>query len=154
MKTSSSRPTVTKKFHIEVPTHTYQSGPSIFKIYFGEHYLIWKGKSMLQACQMTAEGIERYIRLLKNDETDYLYHVCNHIKRTRCIKATVEVLENEFMKGESTVINVYKMLMAEQKYLDKAKKDPMCLNNNAQAYISQWMPQKDVDRFLSHQKHE
>lgn len=148
MKTSTFKPTVTKKFHIEVPTNTYESVPSVFKIYFGSHYLIWKGKSLLQSCQIVAEGIERYLRMLKNDEADYLYHVCNHIKKTRCIKATVEVLENEFMKGESTVINTYKMLMAEQKYLDKAKNDPLCLNNNEQAYISKWMPPKEVEKFL------
>lgn len=148
MKTSTSKPTITTKFPIEVPTHRYESSPSVFKVFFGEHYLIWKGKSLLQSCQFLAENIERNIRLQKNDETDYLYHVIKHIKKTRCIKATIEVIENEFMKGESSVINAYKMLVAEQKYLNKAKKDPLCLNNNAQAYISKWMPQKDVDKFL------
>lgn len=148
MKTSTSKPTITKKYPIEVPTQTYESVASVFKIWFGKHYLIWKGKSLLQSCQFIAENIERYIRMQKSDETDYLYHVCNHIKKTRCIKATVEVLENEFTKGGSTTVNAYKLLVAEQKYLNKAKKDPLCLNNNEQAYISKWMPQKDVDKFL------
>lgn len=149
MKTSNNKPTITTKYPIEVPTQTYGSVASVFKIWFGKHYLIWKGKSLLQSCQFIAENIERYGRLQKNDDTDYLYHVCNHIKKTRCIKATVEVLENEFTKGDGTTVNAYKLLMAEQKYLDRAKKDPLCLNNNEQAYISKWMLQSDVDKFLS-----
>lgn len=148
MKTSPKNPTITKKWPIEVPTNTYESVASVFKIWFGKHYLIWKGKSLLQSCQFVAENIERYIRLQKNNREDYLYFVCAHIVKTRCIKAHVEVLENEFTKGDSGTINVYKLLMSEQKYLDKAKNDLLCLNNNEQAYISNWMPKKDVDKFL------
>src|ERR1043166_5273691 len=130
MRTSDKKPTITTKYPIEVPTQKYGSVASVFKIWFGKHYLIWKGKSLLQSCQFIAENIERYGRLQKNDDTDYLYHVCNHVKKTRCIKATVEVLESEFTKGDGTTVNAYKLLMAEQKYLDKAKNDPLCLNNN------------------------
>lgn len=149
MRTSDNKPTITTKYHIEVPTHTYGSEASVFKVFFGKHYLIWKGKKLLQACQFLAENIERYIRLQKDDETDYMYHVCNHIKKTRCIKANVVVLENEFTKEGSGVVNGYKMLISEQKWLDKAKGDALCLNNNSQAYIPSWVPQRDVDKFLS-----
>lgn len=147
MKTAINEPTITSKFHIEVPTHKYQSVPSVFKVYFGKHYLIWKGKSLLQSCEFLAEGIERYIRLKKNIETDYLYHVCNHIKRTRCIKATVEVIANDFQKEDSASINGFKMLKLEQELLDKAK-DGLCLNNNAEAYIPAWVNKPHVERFL------
>lgn len=150
MKTSTSKPTITKKWPIEVPTHTYESVPTVFKVWFGKHYLVWKGKSMLQACQFLAENIERNIRLQKDEATDYLYHVIRHVKRSRCIGATVEVLENEFYRGESTTINCQKLLKAEQKYLDEAISDPKCLNNNAQAYISQWMPGAEVQKFLEY----
>lgn len=150
MKTSTSKPTVTKKWPIEVPTHTYESVPSVFKIEFGKHYLIWKGKSLLQSCQFIAENIERNIRMQKDDPADYLYHVVKHIKKTRCIGATVKVLDNEFTKGDTTTVNAYKLLMTEQKLLDAAIGDPLCLNNNAQAYISQWMPPKDQQKFLEH----
>ncbi len=149
MKTSPSTPTITKKFHIEVPTHQYFSTAAVFKIWFGKSYLIWKGKSLLQSCQFIAENIERYIRLQKDIREDYLYHVCAHVVKTRCIKAHVEVLEHEFnRRGSEETIDAYKLLMAEQKYLNKAKGDPLCLNNNEQAYISNWMPKKDVDKFL------
>lgn len=152
MKTKTDQPTVTDKFHIEVPTHTYLSVPSIFKVFFGKHYLIWKGKSLLQSCQFLAEGIERYIRLKKNDEADYLFHVCNHIKRTRGIKATVKVIANEFKKPDSEAINGFRMLKMEQELLDRAKKDPLCLNNNAEAYVPAWINNPHIERFEQYRK--
>ena len=149
MKTFTQKPTITKKFHIEVPTHTYFSVPSVFKVFFGKKYLIWKGKSLLQSCEMLSESIERYIRLQRNIDTDYLYHVCNHIKRTRCIAATVTVIDNEFIrtiKGTES-INGYAMLVAEQKLLDRASKDPDCLNNNIEAYVPNWITAAHKEKF-------
>lgn len=151
MKTAINKPTTTKKFHIDVPTNQYLSPPAVYKVYFGKHYLIWKGKSLLQSCGYLAESIERYIRLKKNDETDYLYHVCNHIKRTRCIKASVEVIQTEFKKEDSESINGFRMLKLEQELLDKAK-DDLCLNNNAEAYIPKWVKQAHVERFMKYLK--
>ena len=154
MKTSASIPTITQKWPIEVPTHQYESLPTVFKVWFGQKYLIWKGKSLLQSCSFLAESIERYMRLKKDIDTDYLYHVCNHIKRTRCIKATVEVIDNSFMrtlKGAES-INGYAMLAAEQKLLDKAKKDPNCLNNNMEAYVPNWITSAHKEKFEQYLK--
>lgn len=151
MKTSTRVPTITTKWPIEVPTHKYLSVPSIFKVWFGKKYLIWKGKSLLQASQFLAENIERNIRLQRdNDPTDQLYHVIKHIKKTRCISATVEVLENEFHRADSQSINSLKLLKAEQMQLDAAIKDPDCLNNNTQAYVPQWVPAADAQKFLEY----
>lgn len=147
MKTKTNLPTITTKFPIEVPTHQYMSVPSVFKVYFGSKYLIWKGKSLLKSCQLIAEGIERYIRLSKNDDTDYLYYVVGHIKRTRCIKATVEVIANDFQKVGSEAIDGLKMLKLEQSLLDKADTDELCLNNNADAYVPGWINKAHVDKF-------
>lgn len=154
MKTSASLPTLTTKFHIEVPTHQFESIPTVFKVYFGKKYLIWKGKSLLQSCQFLAEGIERFIRLQKTNDTDYLYHVCKHIVKTRCIKATVKVLDNTFLRtrNESTSIDGYRMLVEEQKLLDKAKNDLNCLNNNLEAYVSNWISPAHKDKFEAYLK--
>lgn len=148
MKIYTDKPTITKKYPIEVPTQTYGSVATIFRINFGKHYLIWKGKYLLQACQFVAENIERYIRLQKNNPEDQLHHVAAHVKKTRCLSATVKVLENEFTKGDAGTVDAYKLLMAEQKLLDDAIGDPLCLNNNSQAYISNWMPEHDKSKFL------
>lgn len=143
-------PTITEKYPIEVPTDKYLSTPAVFKVMFGTHYLIWKGKSLLQSCRYLAESIERYMRLKKDDETDYLYHVCNHIKRTRCISARVEVIANDFVNERTNSINGLKMLKLEQDLLDKAdkKNDPLCLNNNEEAYIPKWISKPHTEKFM------
>lgn len=150
MKLSPNEPTVTEKWPIEVPTHQYSSVPTVYKVYFGKKYFIWKGKSLLQSCQYLAESIERYMRMNKNNDTDYLYHVCNHIKRTRCIKATVEVIANDYIRvlNGAESINGYAMLVEEQKQLDKAKREPeMCLNNNEEAYVPAWISAAHKEKF-------
>jgi hypothetical protein len=149
MKTSASKPTITQKWHIEVPTHQYESVATLYKVWFGKYYLIWKGKSLLQSAQYLAEGIERYLRLQKNIETDYLYHVCNYLRKSKLQTATIEVLEQDFtrtVKGVESV-NGYALLVAEQKALDKASGDPLCLNNNEFAYVSAWITKAHQVKF-------
>lgn len=151
MKLSSTDPTITNKWPIEVPTHKYKSDPAVYKVYFGKYYLIWKGKSLFQSCEFLAEGIERYRRRNTNDETDYLYHVCNHIRRSRTQKATVEVIANDFKKPDSDAINGFKMLKLEQELLDKAN-DGYCLNNNAIAYVPGWVNKAHAEHFETYLK--
>lgn len=153
MRINPNGPTVTKKYHIEVPTHQFGSTvAAVYRVWFGKHYFIWKGKYLLQSASQLAESIERYIRLEKNEPESYLLHICNHITKTRCMKATIEVVEAGFIKeGTASSINCYEILRAEQKLLKKAKNDTYCLNNNEQAYISKWMEEgcpDDVQRFL------
>lgn len=153
MRINSTGPTVTKKYHIEVPAHQYSAtDAAVYKVWFGKHYFIWKGKALLQSASQLAESIERYIRLGKNESESYLFHICNHITKTRCMKAIIEVAESGFIKeGTSTSIDCYAILKAEQKLLKAADGDQYCLNNNEQAYISKWMEEgcpADVQRFL------
>lgn len=63
--------------------------------------------------------------------------------------ATVEVVDNSFVRQIKDVesINGYAMLLAEQKMLDKAKNDPDCLNNNAEAYVPNWMKAVHKEKF-------
>lgn len=156
MKTKTNEPTVTHKWHIEVPTHTYGSGPAVFKVYFGrkkDFYFIWKGKSLLQSCQSLAEQLERYLRLKKNIETDQLYHVANHIRKTNCRTAEVDVISNDFMGKEGYgPINGYQMLKLEQQMLWDAASDPYCLNNNAEAYEPAWLSAGDLNRYTAWKK--
>lgn len=147
MKTSSSKPTVTKKFPIEVPTDTYVGSPAcVYKVFFGTKYLIWKGKRLLQSAEMLAAGIERYIRLGQNDPESWICHVCKHIVATRCMRAKIEVIDSDFVPdGSVSAIDVYRMLKLEQQLLNEATGDSKCLNNNTQAYVSQWMEESRPD---------
>lgn len=156
MKTKTNAPTVTEKWPIEVPTHTYGSGPAVFKIWFGrsrQYYMIWKGKSLLKSCQLVAEQLERYLRLKKNIPTDQLYHVANYIRKTNCRTAEVEVISNEFQGPDfDKPINGYQMLKMEQTMLNEAANDPYCLNNNAEAYEPQWVTASDLARYYAWKK--
>ena len=140
---------ITVNYHIEYPTG-YGSKPCICKIYFGKKYIIWKGKALYKSIQGLSDSIERYIRLQKADKKDYLYKVCAHIKKTRCIKARVEVIDSDFMNDGSTVIDSYRMLVLEQQLIDKGRKSDLCLNTNIMAYIPAWIDDAIVRKFMQH----
>lgn len=139
---SGSKTFITKKFHIEVPLDKYENECCLYRIWFGKGFLWWKSLSLRQGVQMIAEQIERQLRTGNTDDTSYLYHVVNHIKRTRCIKAEVEVFRNDVEKNGS--IDVFKLLKLEQQCLDADVKNPDCLNNNIDAYIPSWIQNKHV----------
>lgn len=140
MNTKRNEPTITPKYHIEVPTHTHMSPPAVYKVWFGKSYFIWKGKSLLQSATFLAEGIERYLRKAQPDTKNYLHKLCMHIKKTRCIKAHVEVIDSEFTKpGTQESIDVYRMLKVEQGLLKEGQNEPKCLNSVFKAFPPKWM---------------
>lgn len=135
MKVSSSVPTVTKKWHIEVPTHKYYSNYAVYKIWFGKYFFIWKGKSMLQSAETIAVFIERACRLSGNDSAHYLYHVVGYINRARVTKAYLEIVEIADFDDKDWL----KYLQIEHNLLTAHKNDPYCLNNNFSVYVPDWM---------------
>lgn len=81
----------------------------------------------------------------------YLYHVVNHIKRTRVLSGIVEILGNDYEKPISG-IDGFRLLKDEQIALDEADGDVLCLNNNVQAYIpinTAYISEKEKNRFLN-----
>ena len=133
---------VTKKFPIEY-TVSY-STLAVYKVYFGSHYFIWKSKAVKRGLESLAEQIERHVRLgRKLPDTDYLYHVINHIRRTRCIKAKVEMIQDDFD-------NTWEALVLEQQLLDQG--DEKCLNNNSDAYMSSWISEAEQKKFSRNYK--
>lgn len=125
---------VSKGFPIVAP---YIGDCCLFKVYFGKKYLIWKGKSLLQSIDTLGNGIKAGVAKGIED-THYLYYVCEHIKKTRCLRGTVEIISSNFLYKKSNgsiAINGFNLLKSEQIELDKAKEDELCLNNNEQAYV-------------------
>lgn len=140
MNTSTSRPTITRKYPIEVPTNTYGSPVAVYKIYFGKAYFIWKGLSLLQSSKQIAESIERYIRLDKNEPTNIIDKVAKYIVKHRIKTGKIEVVETDFLKKSTTTgINCLAILKLEQQLLDESSEDALCLNVNKQAYVSSWI---------------
>jgi hypothetical protein len=127
-------------FSLIVPIDEFGSLPSVYKIHFGKKYFIWKGKALKQSCELVAKGISAGLsKLARNEqipENDYLYHVLKHIKATRCTSGKVELEVNDFEDSDGN-FDALKVLKVEQKLLDEATGDPLCLNNNAEAYVPQ-----------------
>ena len=155
-KKPSELPTDTKQlgYSLIVPTHKHKSVPTVYKVWFGKKYLIWKGKSFLQSCEILAKSISADISKINRGftipETDYLYHVIKHIKYTRCSVGHVEMMFNDFV-DEFNVIDGLGILKCEQRLLDEADGDVLCLNNNVQAYIPDnniWITQPMKNKFL------
>jgi hypothetical protein len=97
---------------------------------------------------MLAVMIDRWLKKGDIPDTDYLYYVVKHIKTTRVLQATVEVIANEFYRNvNETSIDGFKLLKAEQELLNKAKNDYMCLNNNEIAYTPKWITNNDILKF-------
>lgn len=134
MKTSAVTPKITDKWPIEVPTHKYYSNLAVYKIWFGQRFLIWKGKSFLQSAESIATLLERALRL-GVDSTNFLYHVAAYVKRARVIRATIEIVDIADFDDKDWM----KYLQKEQQLLTAYKNDPDCLNNNFIAYVPEWM---------------
>jgi hypothetical protein len=72
-----------------------------------------------------------------------------HINKTRCIKATVEVISDNYTDGDK--IDTMAILKDEQMALWDAMDDADCLNNNIQAYIpvnNSWISEATKNKFL------
>lgn len=140
-------------FSIIVPEKKF-GAPTVFKVWFGSKYLIWKGKSLMQSCEILAKsisaGISRINRGIPINQADYLVHVLKHIKSTRCTSAKVEVMHNDFV-DDYDVIDGLAVLKSEQFLLDEADGDPQCLNNNEQSYVpinNTWLTEATKNKFL------
>jgi hypothetical protein len=147
MKIKSNAPTVTSKFPIEVPTHEYYSNYSVYKVWFGKYFLIWKGKSLLQSVQSAAILIERGVRLSTLSTDHYLYNVVKYIIRARVTRGYVEI--KDIADFDDT--DWLKFLRVEQELLTAHKNDTLCLNNNFIAYVPEWMGaevKKDFDIWM------
>ena len=144
-------------FSISVPAKG-KGRATVYKLFFGKKkYLVWKGKSLYQSCDILAKsisaGISRMNRGIPIEETDYLYHVLKHIKAARCTNATVEVIQNDFQHkdDDTSPIDGLEVLKLEQRLLDEATGDPNCLNNNEQAYVPVnilWITDEMKTKFL------
>ncbi len=136
-----------KGFPIVAP---YIGTTTLFRVNFGKKYLIWKGKSLIQSIDYLGSSIKS--SLTKDLQREhYLFHVVSYIKKTRTLTASVEILGNDYEKGDGS-INGLQLLKDEQLALDSADGDELCLNNNEQAYVpvnTAYISEKDKNKFLN-----
>lgn len=145
MAYKKTEPTITSKFPIEVPTHEYYTNLSVYKIWFGSRFFIWKGKSFAQSAESISVMIDRARRLHHNDQDNFLYHVVGYINKNRVTKATIEIVSIADFDDTDWI----KFLQTEQNLLTAYRNDPNCLNNNFVAYVPKWMGESVAKDFKS-----
>ena len=145
---SSSKPFVTPRYKIEVPSHLYYSTPCVFIASFGKCFYIGKAKSLTQTATQMAEVIERALRTGQNDETGWYYHVISYIKKARVLQGTMKV----FCSMDDCE-DYGDLLIHEQKLLTRHKNDEKCLNNNFTVHLPKWIGVPEITKF-NHWKNE
>ena len=139
-------------FTIEYPDNAGSGKPTLFKVYFGRKYFIWKGKSFFQSLETLSESIARTIRKGNLDETDYMYHVAAHIIKNGIMNGLCKAddIYSDF-STPSKELDGYKLLIAEQEMLDESIRSSLNLNNNVQAYVptnNNYLTVADKEKFL------
>ncbi len=142
-------------FEIVIPAGEHLGATAVYKFRLGtQRYFIWKGKSLLQSCELLCKsisaGISKMNRGFKIEEEDYLYHVLKYIKSSRCKVGTVEIIADDFLDDEGKIDGLA-VLKEEQRLLDEADGDIYCLNNNEQSYVpvnNLWITEPMKNKFF------
>lgn len=141
-------------YSLLIPSKQCNGDPAIYKVYFGSRYLVWKGRSFSQSCDLLAKSISAGLnKVRKGDslpEEHQMCHVVKHIISGRVTSGKVELLCNDFIDEFGSIKGI-DLLKEEQRALDAVDGDPLCLNNNEQAYVpinNTWISEADKNKFL------
>jgi hypothetical protein len=117
----------------------HDSTSCVFKLKFGTRYFIFKCLKLHASVAGLSKQIHRELRTPKDDSI--LFKVVAYVKKARVTMMEVEVIHD--------ADNPVDLLKVEYEQLQKAKKDPNCLNirfvNND--YYPAWIPQTAVNEF-------
>lgn len=100
---------------------------SLLKIWFGKKFYIARAKSVNSFVDNLGKQIRTNLKKDELNDEGLLYHVVKHIRRLRPLNGTVEMI--------GSYDTALELMKQEQLLLDKNESDPMCLNNNEQAYV-------------------
>lgn len=120
----------------------YQNAPSVYKMWVGDHYFIWKCRAIINSMYHMGGDIERKIR--RGCREDYaLYKLVSHIASSRAQEIVVEAI----IQSQDPLL----LLKTEYDLLVSSETDPKCLNLKFTPHIPSWMPPEAHD-FLKHIK--
>ena len=113
---------------ILIPIDVVDDEKCLFKLYYGEYYVIVMAKSVYRSVESINADLERY-SIGNTKAKDGLYGVfCKHVLSYPKEKFRFERI--------SVCDSPYELLKACQIELDKSKGDKFCLNTNTEPYIS------------------
>lgn len=139
-------------FSLEVPELNSKFGPTVYKLYYDNIYIVNKGKALSGSLFLIQKGLGYFLaydhhRELST-EKDYWFKFYDFIRKNPNKEFRVEVILHSD--------DPYEILVTEQKELDKCLKDKKCYNNNIQSYIPTlnpktgqhgWITTEQVARF-------
>lgn len=130
-------------YQIKCDQNEFQYGYSLLKIYFGKKFYIVRAKSVKSFIDNLGKQIRTGLNKKGLSEDALLVHVVKHIIRARPLSGIVERVDS--------FDTALQLIKAEQTMLDQYQQDPLCLNNNSQAYVpigNDFLNEQDKQRFL------
>ena len=113
---------------IIIPIDVVDDEKCLFKLYYGDYYVIVMARSVYRSIWSINDDIERYAKT-DTKSKDGLYGVfCKHVLAHPGMKFRFE----RIIVCESP----YDLLKSCQIELDKSREDKFCLNTNTEPYIS------------------
>lgn len=112
----------------------YTNQPSVYKLFFGTRYFIFKGKLFPGSPEQNLSDIYK-LRWARQQKIDHIFYpVVEHIKRTRVLSCTVEIILQ--------TDDVHDLVEMERKLLQVCKEDPNCLNRHFEPIIPKWIAEQ------------
>lgn len=102
----------------------------VYRLTFGGKFIIIKGKTLCGSLMIIADTFDYFPKDRKRYTKHLYYKLYNHYIRHRGKRFTIKVLAKK-----SATVSQYMLLKREQMELDKAKGNPLNLNNNKIAYL-------------------
>ena len=133
---------------LQMPAINEATGSCIYKLYYGDRYIIHRASNSLQGSLFNIIRAYSYFKGYANvhketsDKKDYYFAFYNFIRRNKGKELRVEVL------FESD--NFYDLLVFEHRTLEENFSYKKCLNANISSYIptrSKLIPQDMLDRY-------
>lgn len=113
----------------------------VFRIWAGEKYFIWKGKSFPDAAYYISETIDRTLRKPECKGSEIVSLLVKEIEDNRHLFVEVEAVHY--------ASSPFDLLFTEYSMLQDAKGDPNCLNKQFLPHLPKWIPEVDINAYQS-----
>lgn len=114
----------------------------VFRLWAGDKYFIWKGKSFPDAAGYISETIDRLLRKPDSAGKDTVADLVNEIELSRCLYLEVEAVHYPDTP--------FDLLVLEHKMLRDATGDPKCVNTVFMPHLPKWIPEEDKMKYIEY----
>lgn len=144
-KSTEQQKTLATDYDFKVPEISSDLGSTVYKLYYGDRYIINKGKYLSFSLIMLQRGCGNFIAYKRDEkktaEPVYHHKFYQYIKDNPGKDFKVEII--------LSCDDALEILIAEQKALTSSYKDKKCLNNNIDAYIPKYNPEKKMHNWIT-----